>query len=102
MRQFVKNNSLSIVLVVLFAVMLLGQSLVGRAHYSDEQTQHGQEMISYIEYIGTGDFIESVFENWESEFLAIFAMVYLTIYLRQKGSPESKEVSAPNGQTGTG
>ncbi|HEV8564759.1 MAG TPA: DUF6766 family protein [Actinomycetota bacterium] len=90
MRRVFRENSLSIVLFGLFAVMLFGQSVSGHRSYNEDQQAHGQPAVGFVEYLGTGHFVESVFENWESEFLQMSAFVLFTIFLRQKGSPDSK------------
>src|SRR3989337_826383 len=90
MKRWLKNNSLSLVMGSLFLIFLSGQSLAGVRHYNEEQIQHGQSEVTYSEYLKSGDFIESVFENWESEFLQMAAYVALTVFLYQKGSAESK------------
>ncbi len=102
MRQFFHNNSLSIVLFGLFFFSFIGQYLTGHKEHSDDQREHNQPTVGYLEYLGEGHFIEATFENWESEFLSIGAMVVLSIFLRQKGSPESKPVDSPHDETGTG
>ena len=91
MRQFFKNNGLSIVLFALFFFSLAGQYLTGIHEYNDDQKKHGKPAVDYVEYLGEGHFIEAVFENWESEFLQMGMYVVLTIFLYQKGSSESKE-----------
>jgi hypothetical protein len=93
MKQWLKQNSLSVVLIALFFAFLFAQSVTGYRHHNEEQQQHGSETVSYIEYLGSGDFIESVFENWESEFLQMAGYVLLTVHLRQKGSAESKKLA---------
>lgn len=92
MKRWLKDNSLSLVVGILFLIFLGGQSLTGQRQYNEEQQEHGQPEITYMEYIGSGDFIESVFENWESEFLQMAAYVALTVFLYQKGSAESKKL----------
>ncbi len=63
----------------------------GAATYNQEQQEHGStEQVSVISYLGTGDFVEAMFENWESEFLQMGMYVVLTAILYQKGSSESK------------
>ena len=94
MRRFFYENGLSIVLFVLFALTLLGQSFTGWSEYNDDQQQHGQPSVGYAEYLSTGHFIEATFENWESEFLQMAAFVVLTAFLYQKGSAESREPGA--------
>jgi hypothetical protein len=92
MKRWFKNNSLSIVLIVLFFIFLGGQSWAGLRTYNHEQEEHGQPTVTYGEFITSGDFIETVFENWESEFLQMAAYVALTVFLYQRGSAESKKV----------
>ena len=91
MSRFLRENSLSVTLFVLFLFSILGQSVAGLFDYNDAQQQHGQLGIGYLEYLGTGHFIEAIFENWESEFLQMGLYVLLTVFLRQKGSSESKQ-----------
>lgn len=76
----------------LFLAFLLAQSVVGYQHYNEEQQTHGQSRLSYLTYVRSGDFIESVFENWESEFLQMGVYVIFTVFLYQKGSAESKKL----------
>jgi len=67
-------------------------SIAGSREYNEDQREHGEETAGYLSYLGTGHFKESVFENWESEFLQMGGFVVLIIFLHQKGSPESKKV----------
>jgi hypothetical protein len=91
MTKMVRDNGLSIAVLLLFLVSLVGQSLTGHAHYNEEQLEHGRAKISYGEYVTNSDFVESVFENWESEFLQMALYVWLTSFLFQRGSAESKD-----------
>lgn len=91
-RKFWNNNSLSIVTLGIFAAILVGMSLVGWRNQNNELADHQQPAVSYGTYITSGEFVEGVFENWESEYLQMWALVVLTIYLRQKGSSESKRL----------
>lgn len=92
-RRFLRENALSLVLFVLFfATFLFGQSLAGHRAYNAEQKSHGEPTVSYPRYLTTGHFGEATFENWESEFLQMGAFVLLTVWLRQKGSAESKKI----------
>ena len=91
MPRIFRENGLSIVLFALFFLSLLGQSITGYSEYNEDQQEHGQPQISYTEYLGTGHFVEAVFENWESEFLQMASYVVLTVFLYQKGSSESKK-----------
>ncbi len=91
-RRFLRNNGLSITMFVLFAVFLGGQALAGRRVYNDEQREHREQTVELAEYLTSGHFIEAVFENWESEFLQMGSYVLLTVFLFQKGSPESRKI----------
>jgi hypothetical protein len=91
MMQRLRENALSLVLVALFLLFLVGDSIAGFYEYNDEQREHGEQPATYLHYLTTGNFIESVGENWESEFLQMFAYVLFTVFLVQKGSSESKD-----------
>ena len=78
----------------------LGQSLAGWTEYSDQRMEHLQHPISWTQYLGSPDFWERTFQNWQSEFLAVASMTIFAVYLRQRGSPESKPVGAPHELTG--
>ncbi|HEX8772264.1 MAG TPA: DUF6766 family protein [Pyrinomonadaceae bacterium] len=92
MRRILRENGLSIVMFSLFLLSVVGQSIMGFHEYNDDQKDHGQASIGYVEYLGNGHFVEAIFENWESEFLQMGAYVLLTAFLYQKGSPESKKL----------
>jgi hypothetical protein len=92
MRTFLKNNSLSLVLFVLFFLTLAGQYIAGWYAFNEEQREHRAAEVSFIGYAGEGHFLEALFENWESEFLQIGAYVLFTVFLFQKGSAESKSL----------
>jgi hypothetical protein len=90
MRRICYENGLSLMLFGLFVLCVVGQSIAGHRHYNAERHAHQQLPVSYRAYVGTGHFLEALGENWESEFLQMGAYVLLTVFLRQKGSPESK------------
>ena len=92
--MFCKNNSLSIVLVGLFAVTMVGQALTGWFDRNQDALEHGGAAIGFTDYLASGHFWEATGENWESEFLQMAAFVLLTVFLRQKGSAESKRIDA--------
>lgn len=96
MKKFFKENSLSIVLFLLFAIFLVGLSITGYIYENEELATHGRAALSYTQYLLSGSFIEAVFENWESEFLQMGALVVLTIWLVQKGSADSKKLQGKN------
>ncbi|MGI8566637.1 MAG: DUF6766 family protein, partial [Pyrinomonadaceae bacterium] len=91
MKEILRNNGLSITLFALFLFSFAGQILTGHHQYNQEQLEHGQSAVGFAEYLKSGHFIEATFENWESEFLQMGAYVFLTVFLFQKGSSESKE-----------
>jgi hypothetical protein len=86
------QHSLSITMFFLFALFLILQSWAGHRAYNQEQREHGESSITYASYVTQGHFIEAVFENWESEFLQMSSFVLFTVFLRQRGSPESKKL----------
>lgn len=91
MKTFFKNNSLSICFVVLFLFAMVGQVYFGLDQYNKDLLENGVMPISLADYFSSGHFLESTFENWESEFLQMALFVVLTIFLQQKGSSESKD-----------
>jgi len=93
MRRLWRENSLSIVVLSFFLIFLLGQTLTGFQENNDELREHGDAPLTLTAYLGSGHYLEAVFENWESEFLQMGFYVLLTVFLRQKGSAESKRVS---------
>lgn len=92
MKRWIRNNSLGLTMLGFFIALIIGQTFVGFRNYNNEQLEHNQQAISLNQYLGNGDFIEATFENWESEFLQMFAYVLLTVFLFQKGSAESKKL----------
>ncbi len=96
------EHSLGIAFGLLFLLSFVAHALGGAADYSQEQLLHGGAPVSMLEYLVTSRFWFESFQNWQSEFLAILSMVVLSIFLRQRGSPESKPVDAPHSQTGGG
>lgn len=98
----VYEHSLSIAFLLLFAVAFGAHAVGGARAYSDDQRAHGGAPVSVGEYLQTSRFWFESFQNWQSEFLAIAAMVLFSIHLRQRGSPESKPVDAPHSHTGSG
>ena len=93
-------HSLSMALLALFAVSFALHVVTGAAEYSEEQTEHGAAPVSAVEYLGTSQLWFESFQNWHSEFMSIGAIVVLAIYLREKGSSQSKPVDAPHSETG--
>ena len=99
-RLWLLSNSLLLVMGTIWVASWSAQSVTGWSSYNAEQIEHGDEPLSWLEYVGSADFWQTTLQNWQSEFLAVGSMVVLSIYLRQRGSPESKPVGAPHDATG--
>ena len=93
-------RSRSTALAVLFVVSLLGHAASGTRQYNAEQRVHGQAPVSMLQYLGTARFWFESFQNLQSEFLAVGSVVVLSIWLRERGSPESKPVHRAHAETG--
>ena len=96
------EHSLSTALFALFLLSFLLHALGGHAEYNQQQLEHGQAAVSLWGFVTSSEFWFQSMQNWQSEFLAVGALAVLGIFLRQRGSPESKPVAAPHAQTGTG
>jgi hypothetical protein len=90
MGKWVKEHGLLLANIALFVIFFAGMVLSGAQNYTEDQMAHGEPGVNLIEYLGTGQFLEATFENWESEFLQMGMYVILTVFLFQKGSSESK------------
>jgi hypothetical protein len=94
------QHSLSLAFLLFFLISISLHAVSGAAVYNAEQASHGEPRdLSVLQYAGTSRFWFESLQNWQSEFLAIFSMVVLSIFLRQRGSPESKPVDSPHYQT---
>jgi hypothetical protein len=96
----VYEHSLGLAFILLFVVSWAGHAAGGFAEYAADQVEHGQVRPALVDYLVSARFWFESFQNWQSEFLAIAAMVWLAVYLRQRWSPESKPVHAPHDETG--
>lgn len=94
------ENSLSIAFALLFVASFALHARTGLAAFNEEQMSHGEPPIGLWEFVGSSQFWFESFQNWQSEFLAVGSIVVLSIFLRQRGSPESKPVAAPHAETG--
>jgi hypothetical protein len=94
------ENSLSIALFLLFFLSFLLHFLGSRNTFNDEQRHLGKPTASFLEFLGNSKFWFESFQNWQSEFLSVGVMIVLTIFLRQKGSAQSKPVETPDHHTG--
>jgi hypothetical protein len=88
--RFARKNALVLAMLGLFAASMVGQILAGWSAWNEDQAGQGAAAVGLTAYLGSGHFVSAVFENWESEFLQMAMYVTLTIWLRQKGSSESK------------
>jgi hypothetical protein len=91
MSTRIREHALSIFFAVIFVLALFGQSLAGLAEYNDDQAAHGQAAVGYLHFVTSSAFVVDVAENWQSEFLQFFLFILATVWLVQKGSPESKK-----------
>jgi hypothetical protein len=92
MRRFLKEQSLSIVFLLLFLAALAGQAVAGHADFNEQQVLHGDPTMTMGRYVVSSEFAVDVMENWQSEYLQFTLFILLTVWLLQKGSPESKEL----------
>ena len=97
----VYEHSFTLVLFAIFLACLVVHALGGTAQFNAEQLAHGERAVSVWRFVTTSRFWFQSFQNWQSEFLVVGVVALLGIRLRQRGSPESKPVAAPHGQTGT-
>ncbi|MEV4749298.1 DUF6766 family protein [Streptosporangium sp. NPDC049248] len=102
LRQTLYGNSLGLLMGVIFVLSWLGQSAAGNAAYNERQLAQLQDPVSWAGYVVSADFWNRSLQNWQSELLAVLSMVVFSVYLRQRGSPESKPVGASHDTTGTG
>jgi len=99
-RTVVFSRSLGLVMAVVFLGSWSAQLVAGRSAYNEDQLQDLQDPLGWGGYLHAADFWNRTFQNWQSEFLAVASMVVFSIYLRERGSPESKPVGSSNAATG--
>jgi hypothetical protein len=99
-RTALYSNSLLIVMGIIFVGSWFAQSVTGWTEFNADQATHGDPKVSWASYVTSPTFWEATLQNWQSEFLAVGSFAVLAIYLRQRGSPESKPVGAPHDATG--
>jgi hypothetical protein len=96
------EHSLTIALVLLFLGSFALHAIGGASSFSEELAAHGEPPISTLAYLASARFWFESFQNWQSEFLSVGALIVLGIYLRERGSTESKPVADPDSETGGG
>ncbi len=94
------EHSLSALFFVLFFASIALHAVSGAKAYSSEQLQHGEQAVTVWQFLGTSQFWFESFQNWQSEFLAVAVIVGASVYLRERGSPESKPVAEAHKATG--
>jgi hypothetical protein len=94
-KTFLRQNALGLVFGILFLIVLTGQAFAGLADYNQQQLTEGLQPISLGRYLTSSSFGTDVAENWQSEYLQFFLYTFMTIWLLQKGSPESKPLDKP-------
>jgi hypothetical protein len=94
------SHSLSIALFALFVLSFALHAVGGHLAHNDEVALHHQPPISFWKFLGSSRFWFQSFQNWQSEFLSIAVLIVLSIFLRARGSAQSKPVEAPNAKTG--
>jgi hypothetical protein len=99
-RTAVFSRSLGLLMGTLFLLTWAASSVAGWAAYNSEQLGQRQDPVSWAGYLGEADFWNRSFQNWQSEMLAVGSMAVFAVYLRQRGSPESKPVGAAHADTG--
>jgi hypothetical protein len=99
-RTAVFSRSLGLLMGGLFLLTWAASSIAGWAAYNGEQLGQLEDPVSYLGYLGAPDFWNRSFQNWQSEMLAVGSMAVFSVYLRQRGSPESKPVGVAHAETG--
>jgi hypothetical protein len=100
LRTAVFSRSLGLLMGGLFLLTWAASSVAGWAAFNSEQLGQRQDPVSWLRYLGEADFWNRSFQNWQSEMLAVGSMAVFSVYLRQRGSPESKPVGVAHGDTG--
>jgi uncharacterized protein DUF6766 len=100
LRTRIYSNSLVLVMLTIWILSWFGQGVAGRIDYNAEQLGNHEAPVGFARYFTTSDFWDRTLQNWQSEFLAVGSMAVLSIFLRQRGSPESKPVGASHEATG--
>jgi hypothetical protein len=97
--RFVRENSLSLCFGLMFVAALAGQAFAGLADYNNQQIADGLSRVSLGDYVTSSSFAVDVVENWQSEYLQFLLYIVLTVWLVQRGSPESKELGKHGGES---
>src|SRR5215203_1032761 len=90
MRRFIRDHSLSLFFLVIFLAALAGQAIAGHVLHNEDAMAHDDTTMSFWRYVVSSDFGNAVMENWQSEYLQFMLFMLATIWLIERGSPESK------------
>jgi hypothetical protein len=99
-RTALFSRSLGLLMGGLFLLTWMSSAVAGWAAYNSEQLGEREDPVSLLGYLGEADFWNRSFQNWQSEMLAVGSMAVFSVYLRQRGSPESKPVGVAHAETG--
>jgi hypothetical protein len=99
LRRRIYSQSLLVVMALIFFGSWFAQAVSGWSVYNQDAMAHKQPTISWVSYLGSSDFWQDTLQNWQSEFLAIGSVAIFTVYLRSRGSAQSKPVGSPHGET---
>lgn len=99
-RTTLYSNSLLLLMASIWVLSWFAQLVTGRVEYNADQLDHSTATLSLLQYAGSSDFWSRTLQNWQSEFLAIASIAVFSIWLRQRGSPQSKPVGEPHASTG--
>jgi hypothetical protein len=99
-RTAVFSRSLGIVMGAFFLLTWSASAIAGWAAFNGDQLGQRQDPVTFVGYLGQADFWNRSFQNWQSEMLAVGSMAIFSVYLRQRGSPESKPVGVAHADTG--
>ena len=99
-RTTLFSRSLGAVMGALFLLTWGASAVAGWAAFNSQQLGQRQDPVTFLGYLGEADFWNRSFQNWQSEMLAVGSMAVFSVYLRQRGSPESKPVGVAHADTG--
>jgi uncharacterized protein DUF6766 len=99
MRRILRDNGLGLGFGALFLLALVGQAFAGQAQYNDQQMSNGADPVSLLQFVTSSTFAVDVVENWQSEYLQFFLYIFATVWLVQRGSPESKDIEKAGTET---
>lgn len=94
MKRLLRDNGLTLFFGTLFLLSLIGQAVAGHFEYNNQQVAESAATVSFLDYLASSDFAVDTAENWQSEYLQFLLYIFATVWLVQRGSPESKQVDS--------